>query len=83
MTVRAKFTVTKDSSCGYAAQTGPMVTHREITMMAVFDDGLAKENKSFATATPSGNLVFTVTNPAIAEEFKAGETYYLDFTKAE
>jgi len=56
---------------------------REITMCAVYDDGLAKENKSFAEATPSGNLTFYLNNPALADEFKPGQIYYLDFSRAE
>jgi hypothetical protein len=55
---------------------------REITLSAVYDDGLAKENKSFADATPSGSLTFYLNNPNLADEFKPGDVYYLDFTKA-
>ena len=53
---------------------------REITLSAVYDDGIAKENKSFADATPSGTITFQLNNPALADEFKPGQAYYIDFT---
>jgi hypothetical protein len=95
MKVRAKFTVGKVSEMGYAGANGPYkcvcyregietaVPQREITMGAVFDDGLAKENASFAEATPSGTITFQLSNPDLAEAFKVGETYYADFTPAQ
>jgi hypothetical protein len=53
---------------------------REITLDHVYDNGIDQENASFAKATPSGTITFTVNNPALAEEFKAGQSYYVDFT---
>lgn len=55
---------------------------REITLSAVYDDGISKENASFAKATPNGQITFMLDNPALAEAFKPGEAYYLDFTLA-
>ena len=72
--------VTSETGTEYK-KTG--VPFREITMSAVYDDGLAKENKSFSEATPSGTLTFTLSNVALADEFKPGEVYYMDFVKAE
>ena len=34
-------------------------------------------------ATPSGKLEMTVTNPSVAGWFKPGESYYLDFSRAD
>lgn len=55
---------------------------REITLSAVYDDGICKENKSFADATPSGQITFTLNNPALADMFKPGVAYYVEFTEA-
>lgn len=53
---------------------------REITMSAVCDG--SEENKSFATSTPTGSITFVLNNPALEDEFKPGQAYYLDFTPA-
>ena len=54
---------------------------REITMAAVY--GGSAENNSFAEATPSGEIKFTVNNPAVQDHFKPGDSYYVEFKKAE
>ena len=96
MNCRAKFYVSKVSEIGTGqgrseitrlnAETKKYestgIPHREITLSAVYDDGISKENKSFADATPSGSMTFFLSNPALADEFKPGDVYYLDFTKA-
>lgn len=53
---------------------------REITMSAVL--GGSAENQSFATSTPSGTITFQLNNPALADEFKPGQSYYVEFTPA-
>lgn len=90
--IRAKFTVTKSSVMGYSGANSPHVSKcykdgketdipvREITMSAVY--GGSAENKSFAEATPSGAITFTLSNSDVAEAFQPGETYYVDFTPA-
>lgn len=45
------------------------------------DDGY-DENNTYAKFSPSGSLSLTVANPNLLGKFKAGEEYYLDFTKA-
>lgn len=55
---------------------------REITMQAVYDDGIVKENSSFAEATPNGTITFMLNNPACKDEFQPGDSYYIDFYKA-
>ena len=99
MKVRAKFTVAKVAELGDCnggrveitrrVDTGQLtkyektgVPFREITMSAVYDGGSA-ENQSFAEATPTGNIVFTLNNPACADEFKPGDFYYVEFERAE
>lgn len=42
----------------------------------------ADEDNTFARFSPSGTLTLTVANPALIGQFKPGERYYLDFTKA-
>lgn len=54
---------------------------REITMTAVY--GGSSENQSFAEATPNGTITFQLNNPACADEFKPGDSYYLEFERIE
>ncbi len=91
--IRAKFTVTKSAVSGYSSPNGPHVSKcykdgketevpaREISMSAVY--GGSAENKSFAESTPSGSITFTLSNADVSEAFQPGETYYVDFTRAE
>ena len=58
------------------------VPAREITLSAVCDNGDV-ENRSFAQATPSGNITFYLNNAACADEFKPGDTYYVEFERVE
>ena len=48
-----------------------------------FDDEGKDENNSYALWTPSAQLSMTVNNPALWGKFKAGDEFYLDFTKAD
>lgn len=57
------------------------VPMREITLSAV--GGGSEENRSFATNTPSGTITFQLNNAAMAEAFKPGQAYYVDFTPVE
>ena len=68
---------TDDHPAGYMSTGVPM---REVTMFASYDVSIAKENKSFADATPNGTMTFTLSNPALADEFKPGQAYYVEFT---
>ena len=52
----------------------------EVSLSAVTDDG-TPENKSFNTATPSGDLKMWIDNPDAVDFFEVGKTYYLDFSK--
>jgi hypothetical protein len=87
MIVRAKFQVNRVSeilgSNGSAKiyKDGKMTDTpvREIQMSAVY--GGSEENKSFADATPSGQINFQLNNAACAEEFKVGDTYYVEFER--
>ena len=46
------------------------------------EDG-SDEDNTFAKFSPSGSLELVVANPALIGQFNPGDTYYLDFTKAE
>lgn len=41
------------------------------------------ENNTFAKFTPSANLDMMVLNPDLLGKFKVGDTFYVDFTKAD
>jgi hypothetical protein len=43
----------------------------------------SEENKAFFKWTPSGKLEMGIMNDGAANEFKPGQEYYVDFTKAE
>lgn len=49
-----------------------------VRLFAVVDD----ENKTWAKYTPGGDLSLCINNPAAQGRFKAGETYFIDFTPA-
>lgn len=41
------------------------------------------EDNTFAKFSPSASLQITITNAALHGKFQPGETYYVDFTKAD
>ena len=79
MNMRAKFEVVE--------VTTPYPGTEELHMRAVtekpFDEGGNSEDNSFAKWSPTGELRMEITNPNLHGTFKAGDKYYLDFTKAE
>lgn len=44
--------------------------------------GADPENVRFTKATPWGNITLGIDNPAALNQFKVGESYYVDFTPA-
>lgn len=72
MTTRAKFTVCKTTQFkdGY-----------EVTLTPVI--GGSPENESFFKWTPTGSITMGLVNESTAKQFVVGESYYVDFTKAE
>ena len=59
----------------------------ELTFAAVGKDGAydqdgSDENNTFSSFTPVADLTMVVNNPALVGQFKEGDAYYLDFTKA-
>lgn len=70
--VRAKFVCRSVNVDGDQAQ---------ISLEAVADG--SEENKSFFRWTPYGEIKLAVVNAKAAEQFKEGQSYYVDFTPAE
>jgi len=67
---------------------GPAGTKSQetLTMHAVAaksypEDG-SDEDNTFAKFSPGANLVINIANPALLDQFKVGEKYYVDFTQA-
>ena len=75
-TLRAKFSCNSVEADEY----GEMVK-----LSAVYgnDDKDNEENNQFSEATPSGEHEMYISNPNAKGFFEVGESYYLDFTKAE
>ena len=46
-------------------------------------DQSVPENKRFFDATPWGKIEMIVNNPTVFDEFKLGDYFYADFTRAE
>lgn len=76
--MRAKMKVTK------ANKVADNCLHLELSAVCKNDgpypaDG-SDENNSFARWTPSADLKMSITNPALVDQFEAGQEFYLDFT---
>ena len=69
MKTTCKFYCSKVAKLAYDGQ-------EEVTLNAVY--GGSSENKSFAEATPSGSMTFTVSNSAVIGKFTPGKEYYVD-----
>jgi hypothetical protein len=87
MSMRAKFSVISVKQHWKDGVVGGEVVGEELEMIAVcskpFDkDGLSEDN-TYARWTPSARLTMTVLNPALFGQYKVGEKYYSDFSKAE
>lgn len=50
-------------------------------MHAVYDG--SDDNKAFFKATPSGSITFHTVNEAAVQQFKEGQTYYVDIVLAD
>lgn len=63
------------------------VTQESIQMSAVTDadygDDGKNEDNEFARWTPSGELRFSITNPALIGSMEVGQKFYMDFTPAD
>lgn len=71
--VRCKFSVSEVTHTSYGSE--------RVRAHAVYDDGIDQENKSFAEATPAGDLEFEVSNPNAKGYLQPGDHFYVDITK--
>lgn len=53
-----------------------------VRLDAVYSDDKASENYSFSEATPSAQVVMTISNPDAFQAFELNKEYYVDFTEA-
>lgn len=88
--MRAKFNVENLTvSSAVDPQTGKTHTTMEELLMGAVgrNDGYpadgSNEDNVFALWTPTGELRMTITNPALFGKFAIGDTYYIEFAKAE
>ena len=70
--VRGKFRVTRITRNYYNQGAA------EIELSAVYSTN--PEDQSYAAATPSANIVMSVTNPDAIEKLPLGKSFYVDFT---
>lgn len=68
--VRGKFTLHEIHQMAYGGST--------LIFRAEYDPDLP-EDQSYAKATPSGEIVMTVDNPAALAQFELGKAIYVDF----
>lgn len=73
MTVRAKMRLNAITEHDTGSKTLKFYTSYDQTI---------PEDQRFMKATPSGTIEMLVDNPAALEQFKIGESYYVDFTPA-
>lgn len=83
-TMRAKMKVLNVTTF----DTAGVVTQQRVNFTAVckkdgYDSTGDDENNSYAKWTPSADANFTIMNPALFDQFKVGDEFYVDFTKAE
>lgn len=87
--MRAKMVVSHIEEHGYQRQGETFVKSSErLNFNAVSKpDGYpadgADEDNTYAKWSPSANCSISVTNPALFDQFKVGEKYYVDFTLAD
>lgn len=62
---------------------GENLSFQAVCKEGVYPDDGSDENNSFARFTPNADLEMTVCNPDLLGQFKEGDTFYLDFSKAE
>lgn len=55
--------------------------YQEVKLLAQYDEAL-DEDRRFAKATPSGELIAMITNPNLDGFYEPGKTYYLTITPA-
>ncbi len=57
--------------------------YEDITLSAVYSDKEGSANKQWSRWTPSGQLKFQVSNPAVFGKFRPGQFYFADLTECD
>lgn len=64
-------------------EKGEQLTMRAVSKSGQYPEDGKDEDNSFARFTPSAELNMYISNPDLEGSFKPGDTFYVDFTKAE
>jgi hypothetical protein len=84
--MRAKFRVNSVSPASVVvpadAAMAPMqtITAFPVARSDSYPADGSDENNSYARWSPSGRLELSITNPALSNRIKEGDTFYVDFT---
>lgn len=70
MSFRAKMRVVEVTDNGYSDK---------VKFSALYSN--TPEDNSYAKATPSGDIILQIDNPALRGKIKPGQTYYVDFSE--
>ena len=76
MIIRGKFTVTEHTTMSWSKDA------RRIKLTAQYDERI-EEDRKFAKATPSAEIIMTVDNPVAVEALAIGGQFYVDFIPVE
>lgn len=81
--MRAKLQVTGIQPSFYPAdvKTGERLTFHAVANCPYPEDG-SDEDNTYAKFSPDAQLSIFIANPALFDQFKVGERYYVDFTLA-
>lgn len=80
MAVRAKMRVTELKQGLHDKPEEPIVT---VVLQPVFGGKDDEANREWSKWTPSGELRLCITNKAASDQFKLGQTFYVDMQPAE
>lgn len=53
-----------------------------VSRTSPYPEGGADEDNTYALYTPTASVSISIANPALFGQFKVGDKYYVDFTKA-
>lgn len=84
-TMRAKVKVGSVHPLMYGeggAKIGEALTFHGVAKSGAYPEDGSDEDNTFAKFSPSVSMTFDVRNPALFDQFKPGDTFYVDFTPA-
>jgi hypothetical protein len=77
--MRAKMRCNQVEPCG----DGEILHFSCVSRSDSYPDDGSDENNTFARFSPDGSARINVQNPALKGKIQQGETFYVDFTKAD